>query len=98
MREELRGHHRADRVAAQVLGSGGAAPVPVESGERIGSTWLELRAQHISVTHACSISTATARAQDQRPSPVRLRNNRAINKEKRGAATQDARSGRRHNG
>ena len=68
MREELRGHHRADRVAAQVLGSGGAAPVPVEPGERIGSTWLELRAEHISVAHACSISTAAARAQDQRPS------------------------------
>ena len=70
MREELRGHHRADRVAAQVLGSGGAAPVPVEPGERIGSTWLELPAEHVSVAHACSISMAAARAQDQRPSPV----------------------------
>ena len=32
--EELRGHHRADRVAAEVLGAGAAAAVAVEAGDR----------------------------------------------------------------
>ncbi len=63
--EELGGHHRADGVAAQVLGAGRAASVPVESGERIGSTRLKLAAEHITVAHACSIRTAHACSQDR---------------------------------
>ena len=57
MLEEFGGHHRADGVTAQVLGAGRAASVPVEAGERIGSTRLKLAAEHITVTHACSIRT-----------------------------------------
>src|SRR6185437_1035600 len=63
--EELGGHHRADGVAAQVLGAGRAASVPVEAGERIGATRLKLAAEHITVAHACSIRTAHPRSQDR---------------------------------
>ena len=52
MLEEFGGHHRADGVAAQVLGAGRAASVPVEAGERVGATRLKLAAEHISVTHS----------------------------------------------
>src|ERR1700722_2604144 len=92
MREELRGHHRADRVAAQVLRSGGAAPVPVEPGERIGPTRLQFPAEHISVAHICSIGTAAVRPQDQRPSPAQLRNTREISRNA-GWPSQDVASG-----
>jgi ketopantoate hydroxymethyltransferase len=51
MLEELGGHHRADRVAAQVFRAGGAAAVPVETSQRIGPTWLKLAAEHITVAH-----------------------------------------------
>jgi LacI family transcriptional regulator len=63
--EEFGRHHRADGVAAQVLGAGRAASVPVETGERIGSTRLEFAAQHITVAHACSIRTAHSCSQDR---------------------------------
>ena len=49
--EEFRGHHRADRVATEVLWSGGTASVPVETSQRIGPTWLKLAAKHITVAH-----------------------------------------------
>ena len=39
--EELLGHDRADRVAAEILGSGAAAAVAVEAGQRIGAAGLQ---------------------------------------------------------
>ena len=65
MFEEFGGYHGADGVTAQVLGAGRAASVPVEAGERVGSTRLKLAAEHITVTHACSIVTAPAGPQDR---------------------------------
>jgi flagella basal body P-ring formation protein FlgA len=47
MLEELRRHHRADRVAAQVLGAGVAAAVSIEAGHRIGAAQLELVTQDV---------------------------------------------------
>jgi hypothetical protein len=64
--EELRGYHRADRVAAEVFRPGVAAPVTVEAGEGIGSAWLKLAAEHISLTHARSIGSAAADSQGGR--------------------------------
>ena len=49
--EELSGDHRADRVAAPILGSSPTAPVPVEAGKRVRAAGLQLAAQHISVNH-----------------------------------------------
>ena len=40
--QELRGDDRADRVAAEVLRPGGAAPVPVEAGDRVAAARLQL--------------------------------------------------------
>src|SRR3954471_14803388 len=48
-RQELRRHHRADRVAAEVLRPAGAQPVPVEPGERVGAARLQLTAQHVAL-------------------------------------------------
>src|SRR5262249_25618475 len=67
--EEFGRHHRADRVAAQVLGAGAAAAVPVESGERIGSTRFELAAEHVTVAHGCSIRSAPIRRKITRGGP-----------------------------
>ncbi len=49
--EELGGHHRADRVAAEVLRSGGATSVPVEAGERVYPARFEFATQHVAVGH-----------------------------------------------
>ena len=45
--EERSGDHRADRVAAPVLGSRPAAPVSIEAGERVCAAGLQLAAQHV---------------------------------------------------
>ena len=47
--EELGGHHRADRVAAQVLGPGAAAAVAVEPGHRIGAARLQVAAEDVAL-------------------------------------------------
>jgi len=49
--QELSGDHRADRVAAEVLRPGGAAPVPVEPGHRVAAAWLQLAAEHVAIAH-----------------------------------------------
>ena len=54
--QELLGHHRADRVAAEVLGTGVAASVPEEAGHRVGAAGLQLTAQDIALGHASSIA------------------------------------------
>ena len=54
--EELGGHHRADRVAAPVLGPRLAAPVPVEPRHGVGAARLEVPANHIPVGHTGSIA------------------------------------------
>ena len=53
--EEFGGDHGTDGVATQVLGTGGAAPVPVEAGERVGAARLQFAAQDVSIGHGCSI-------------------------------------------
>lgn len=54
--EEFGGDHGADGVAAPILGSGRAAPVPVEARQRVGAARLQRAAQHISISHPCSIA------------------------------------------
>src|SRR5664279_4725350 len=47
--EEPRGDHRADRVAADVLGAGAATTVAVEAGDRVNAAWLQLMSEHIAL-------------------------------------------------
>jgi hypothetical protein len=56
--EELRAHHRADRVAAEVFRTGVAAAVAVEARDRIGAARFQLSAQHVPLGHARSIADA----------------------------------------
>jgi hypothetical protein len=51
VREELRGDDRADRMAAQVLGAGGAAAVAVEPRERVGPAELQFPTEDVAVGH-----------------------------------------------
>src|SRR5206468_10786016 len=60
MLQELGGDHGADRVAAQILRPGAAAPVAVEAGEGVGATRLQLAAQDIALVHESSIPTRGA--------------------------------------
>ena len=47
--EELCGDHRADGVQAAVLRSGRAAPIPVETGQRVGAAGLQWPAEYIAI-------------------------------------------------
>lgn len=58
--QELTGHDRAYRMAPQVLGTGAAAPVSVETRDRVGPARLELAAQHIAIAHPSSIGAQAA--------------------------------------
>jgi hypothetical protein len=49
MLEELGGDHRADGVAAEVLRPGGAAPVTVEAGDRVGAARFEFSPQYVAL-------------------------------------------------
>ena len=60
MVQELGGHHRADRVAAEVLGPARAASVSVEAGEGVGATRLQYLTQHIVIGHPRSIPRPAA--------------------------------------
>jgi hypothetical protein len=62
--EELSGHDRADRVAAEILRPGAAASIPVEPGKRVGATWLELTTEHIAIAHPSSIGAKGAAYKD----------------------------------
>ena len=54
--EELGGDDRADGVAAPVLRSGAAASVPVEAGDGVGATRLQLAPEHVAFGHPRSIA------------------------------------------
>ena len=54
--EELGGHDRADRVAAEVLGPGAAAAVAVEARDRVGPAGLEVAAEDVAFWHVRSIA------------------------------------------
>ena len=56
MGQELRRDHGADRVAAEVVGPGVAAPVAVEARQRVGAAGLERSSEDVAVGHARSIS------------------------------------------
>src|SRR5579871_675037 len=58
--EELRGHHGADRVAAEITGAGSAASVTVEAGERVQAAGLERPAEDVAV-HRATLSGGVAR-------------------------------------
>src|ERR1039458_4557174 len=67
MLQELRGHHGADRVAALVLRTRIAAPVPVKPRDWVVATRLQLTTEHIAVTHPCSM--AHQRGGPEQPPP-----------------------------
>ena len=52
--EEIVGHHRADRVAADVLGRGVAAAVAEEAGQRADGATLQHAAEHVAGWAAAS--------------------------------------------
>jgi hypothetical protein len=54
--EKLDGDNRANRVAPQVLGTGVAAPITKEAGDRVGTAGSERPAQDIEVVHGPSIA------------------------------------------
>src|SRR4051795_8798005 len=45
--QEVRGHHGAHRVQAEVLGTARARAVAVEAGERLGAAELQRSAEHV---------------------------------------------------
>jgi hypothetical protein len=51
MIEKLGGDYRADRVATSVLGTGAAAPVTKEAGDRVRPAGFECAAQHVELSH-----------------------------------------------
>lgn len=55
MFEELSGHHRAHCVAAEVVCSGPARTVAVETCQRIQAASLEVRTQNVPISHRLSI-------------------------------------------
>ena len=83
--EEFKGHHRADSVAPLILGTGMAAAVSKESGDRVIAAWLQRATQHVAISHLRSIShhprsgsvEVTSRAPDRPLQPVELPSRRA---------------------
>ena len=61
MLEELGGDDGTDRVASQIVDPGPAASVPVEAGQRVGTAQLKLAAQHVPISHGCSIAQEVVR-------------------------------------
>jgi hypothetical protein len=53
--EELSSHHRSDGVAAPVLGTGMAAAVSKETGDRVIAEGLQPATQHVAISHLRSI-------------------------------------------
>ena len=68
--QEFGGHHRAHHVPADVLRSGGAPPVPVETGDRIDAAGFQIAAQNIEFAHVCASACRLA------SSPTRTRRRR----------------------
>ncbi len=56
MFQKLGGDDSADRVAPEVLGTGVAAPIAKEAGDRIGAAGGEFSAQDVHVGHVASIA------------------------------------------
>jgi hypothetical protein len=54
--QELRRDDGANGVAAAIIRSGVAAPVPIEPGERIGTARFEFAAEDVALCHALSIA------------------------------------------
>ena len=54
--EERGRHHRADRVAPQILRIGATAPVTVKAGEGVDATRLKLATEHVTIGHRSSIA------------------------------------------
>jgi hypothetical protein len=55
MVEKLSGDHSADGVAAEILWSGPAAAITVETGQRVAPAGLQLASEHIAIGHLSSI-------------------------------------------
>jgi len=53
--EELRGYHRSDGVAPPVLGTGMAAAVTKETGDRVIAEGFQPATQHVAISHLRSI-------------------------------------------
>lgn len=64
MSQELRRHHRADRVAAAILGTGVARPIAKEASEGISPTRLQGAAQDVALAHCCSIAQRASRVNE----------------------------------
>jgi hypothetical protein len=83
--EELRGYHRADGVAATVLGTGMAAAVTKETGDRVIAEGFQPATQHVAISHLRSIShqlesglvEVESGAPDLRLQPVKVLSRRA---------------------
>ena len=83
--EELSSHHRSDGVAAPVLGTGMAAAVSKETGDRVIAEGLQPATQHVAISHLRSIAhdlqrgsaEVTTGAPDLRLQPVELLSRRA---------------------
>ncbi len=56
MLQKLGRHDRADGVATQIFGSGAAASIAEEPGDRVGSARFQFATQHVSLDHAFSIA------------------------------------------
>ena len=54
--EEFSSHHRSDGVASPVLGTGMAAAVSKETGDRVIAEGLQPATQHVAIFHGGSIS------------------------------------------
>jgi len=59
MVEEFRGHDGTNRVAAEILGPGVAAPISKEPGDRVETTRFEFSAQDVAFNHRDSIAQRT---------------------------------------
>jgi hypothetical protein len=66
--EKLGGHHRTDRVTADVLGPAGATTVAVVTGEGLGAARLQLAAEHVAIGHLVSIAPPGQKFEEASPS------------------------------
>lgn len=58
--EKLGGYDRTDRVAAEVLRTGVATPIPEKTGDRVGPTGGKRSSEDIACRHGSSIALAAA--------------------------------------
>src|SRR3954447_21253395 len=60
MVEELRGDHCTDRVTTLVLGSGPAAAITKEPGDRVQAARLQIGTEHVALCHTPIIARPSA--------------------------------------